>query len=370
MKSTASARKLARRRAGLPGRARGVRAAAPTQLSALKLTLAQLLADLRLVKDPVDELCRLIGAVKKPLTFPGTLETLLKELRTLLQVINSAASAAAWLPAPAGPAARALTNGIKPLLGPPAPGAVKEMIDTAHAVDQALAPARKAIEKVEKPANKLATGLGKGEHQLTVLAEMTDRLIARHGANPPADIEACAARLNGVLAPIASTLATLKREIAAEVKALADALRALLPALQAFSSVIQTVQTALAKLKPLRDVLQKLRGALKVVDRIRRWGERVVKAVLKKLGLDVSKIQRWMNGLLQQLNPFKSLKKTLAGLLANLRRALAKLPGVDALLRLIASVQALADRLEAALEDFLASECGKIFGGGTAASTR
>jgi hypothetical protein len=370
MSATPSARKATSRRGGPSGRRRGLRSAAPTQLASLKGTLGQLLADLRLVKGPVDDLCKLIGAVKKPLTLPGTLETLLKELRTGLQVINSAASAASWLPAPAGPAAKATTNGLKPLLGPPKPGAVKEMIDTTHAVDQALAPARKAIAKIERPTGRLATALDKTEHRLTVLAELTDRLIARHGANPPAEIEACAARLEGVLAPIARALAILKREVASEVKAFADALRALLPALQAFSSVIRTVQTALKKLKPLRDALQKLKGTLNVVDKARKWGERVVKTLLKKLGLDVGKIERWMNGLLRQINPFKSLKKTLAGLVANLRRQIAKLPAVDTLLGIIGSVQALADKLEAALEDFLASQCGKAFGGATATPPR
>lgn len=360
MPRTAAARKPARR----PGASRGRRLrAAPSQLAALKQSLGGLLADLRLVKDPVDDLCRLIKAVKKPLTFPRTVETHLKDLRTLLQIVNTVAAAASWLPAPAGPAARAVTNGLKLFLGPPKPGALKEMIDAAHAVDQALAPARKTIEKIEKPANQLASGLGNAEHGLVVLAEIIDRLIARHGANPPADIEACAARLNGALAPIARTLADLKRKAAAEIKALADALRALLPALEAFSSVVQALQSALARLAPLRDALLRLKAALRVVERLRRFGERVVKAVLRKLGLDVGKIERWMNGILQQINPFKSLKAMLARLVANLQRAIARLPGVDALLRLIDSVRALADRLEAALEDFLASQCGRIFGG-------
>lgn len=346
------------------GRRRPLRAVAPTQLSALKLSLDRLLADVRLVKDPIDDLCRLIGAVKKPLTLPKTLETKLKDLRTLLQVVNSVASAASWLPAPAGPAARSVTTGLKLFLGPPRPGALTEMIDAAHAADQALAPARATIEKLEKPANKLAAGLGKVEGALVVLEEVTDRLISRHGANPPADIEACAARLNGVLVPIAEALDVAKREVATGIKALADALRALIPPLAAFSGAVTALQSALQKLAPLRAALLKLKDALTVVEKVRRLGERVVKALLRKLGLDVDKIERWMNGILQRINPFKSLKKTLADLAARLRRAIAGLPGVDALLRMIDSLQALADRLEAALEDFLASQCGKLFSAG------
>jgi len=50
----------------------------------------------------------------------------------------------------------------------------------------------------------------------------------------------------------------------------------------------------------------------------------------------------------------------------NLRRAIANLPVVDTLLRMIGSIQELADKLEAALVDFLASQCGTVFGGGSA----
>ena len=257
-----------------------------------------------------------------------------------------------------------MTTGLKLFLGPPKPGALTEMIDAAHAADQALAPARATIEQLEKPANGLAAGLGKAADALVVLAEVTDRLISRHGANPPADIEACAARLNGVLAPIAQALDAAKREVATGIEALADALRALIPALEAFSGAVTALQSALDKLAPLRSALLKLKNALKVVEKVRRLGERAVKALLRKLGLDVDKIERWMNGILQQINPFKSLKKALADLLARLRRAIAGLPGVDALLRMIDSLQALADRLEAALEDFLASQCGKLFSAG------
>ena len=363
MGKTASPRTGARRRASAPARRRPLHAAAPTQLSALKLNLDQLLGDLRLVKGPVDDLCRLIAAVKKPLTLPATLETNLTDLRTLLQVVNTVASSASWLPAPAGPAAKAVVTALKIFLGPPKPGALTEMINTAHAVDRALEPARKTIEKIERPAGKVAAGLGKADTTLVALAAMTDRLIERHGANPPAEIEACAARLNGVLAPIAQTVATLRRQAAAGIKALADALRALLPALQAFSGAVQALKAALGKLNPLRDALSKLKQALSVVERVRKWGEAVVKALLKKLGLDVNKIERWMNGILQQINPFKSLKQAFAKLVASLHRAIAGLPGVDALLRMIDSIQALADQLQAALDDFLAGECGKVFGG-------
>lgn len=363
MGTAASPRTGARRRASAAARRRPLHAAAPTQLSALKLGLDRLLADLRLVKGPVDDLCRLIAAVKKPLTLPATLATNLTDLRTLLQVVSTVASSASWLPAPAGPAAKAVTTGLKLFLGPPKPGALTEMINTAHAVDQALEPARKTIERIEQPAKKVAAGLSKVDTTLVALAEMTDRLIARHGANPPAEIEACAARLNGVLAPIAQAIETLKREVAAGIKALADALRALLPALQAFSRAVQALQAALRKLNPLRDALSKLKQALSVVERVRKLGEAAVKALLKKLGLDVNKIERWMNGILQQINPFKPLKQAFARLVAALQRAIANLPGVDALLRMIGSIQALADQLQAALDDFLASQCGKLFSG-------
>jgi hypothetical protein len=366
MKRAVSPRANARRRAGPGRRRRPLRAAAPTQLAALAVTLDQLRADLRLVKGPVDDLCALIRAVKTPLTLPKTVAAKLKDLRTLLQVVNTVASAASWLPAPAGPAAKAVTTGLKVFLGPPKPGALAEMIELANALDKALAPARTTIEKAEKPANKVAAGLGKVEHTLVALAEITARLIVRHGANPPAEIEACAARLEAALAPIAEAIATLKREAATGIKALADALRALLPALEAFSGVVRALQSALDKLTPLRDALLKLKQALGVVDRLRRWGENVVKRVLKSLGLDVSKIERWMNGIIQQINPFKPLKQAFARLVASLQRAIANLPGVDALLKLIGSIQALADRLQAALDDFLASQCGKVFAAGAA----
>jgi hypothetical protein len=364
MTRAAPARTRARRRTR-PAR-RPLRSAAPTQLAALKGTLDQLLADLRLVKAPVDDLCGLIRAVKQPLTLPKTAAAKLTDLRTLLQVVNTVASAASWLPAPAGPAAKAVATSLRIPLGPPKPGALGEMIELANALDKALAPARTTIEKAEKPANKAAAGLAKVERTLVALAEITARLIARHGANPPAEIEACAARLEAVLAPIAQAIATLKREVAAGVKALADALRALLPALQAFAGVVRTLQSVLDKLAPLRDALLKLKGALSVVERVRRWGEAVVKRVLKSLGLDVDKIERWMNGILAQLNPFKALKQAFARLVASVQRALANLPGIAALLKLLDSLQALADRLQAALDDFLASQCGKLFAGGTA----
>lgn len=367
MGKAASPRTGARRRARAASRRRPLRAAAPTQLSALKVSLDQLLADLRLVKHPVDDLCRLIAAVKKPLTLPATLETNLKDLRTLLQVANAVASSASWLPAPAGPAAKAATTGLKLFLGPPKPGALAEMINAMHALDRALAPARKTIERIEKPAGKVAAGLGKVDATLVALAGMTDRLLARHGANPPAEIEACAASLNGVLAPIARAVETLKREAAAGIKALADAFRALLPSLEALSGPVQALRAALGKLRPLRDALLKLKQVLSAVEKVRKMGEAFVKALLKKLGLDVDKIERWMNGILAQINPFKPLKQALARLVASLQRAIARLPGVDALLKMLDSIQALADALQAALDDFLASQCGKVFSGGAAA---
>ncbi|HTO46261.1 MAG TPA: hypothetical protein VML91_01360 [Burkholderiales bacterium] len=361
------AKALARRRARRPSPPRRpLRATTSTQLAALKITLDQLLADLRLVKAPVDDLCGLIGTVKKPLTLPKTVAGELKDLRTLLQVVNTVASAASWLPAPAGPAAKAVTTGLKVFLGPPAPGALSEMIGLANELDQAFAPVRAAIEKAEKPANKVAVNLAKVEQALVVLADITARLIARHGENPPAAIEACAARLEAALAPIAQAIATLKREVAARVKVLANALRVLVRALEPFSGVVQKLQSALAKLAPLRDALLRLKQALSVVERVRRWGESVVKRVLKSLGLDVNKIERWMDGILQQINPFKPLKQAFAKLVASVKSAVANLPGIDALLKLIDSIQALAERLQAALDDFLGSECGKLFAGGTA----
>jgi hypothetical protein len=140
----------------------------------------------------------------------------------------------------------------------------------------------------------------------------------------------------------------------------------LLPALRVFAGVVQTLQSALDKVAPLRDALLKLKAALSVVERVRKWGEAVVKRVLKALGLDVDEIERWMNGILAQINPFKPLKQAFARLVAAVQRALASFPGVDALLRLMDSIQALADRLQAALDDFLAGQCGKLFAGGAA----
>ena len=310
-----------------PGDRRSLRFSAPTQLAALNATLDQLIVDLRLVQAPVDDLCGLIRAVKKPLTLPKTVAGKLKDLRTLLQVVNTVAAAASWLPAPAGAAAKAVTTGTKIFLGPPARGGLAEMIDLANELDRALAPARTAIEKAEKPANKVAATLGKIEQTLVVLADVTTRLIARHGANPPAEIEACAARLEAALAPIAQAIEGLKREASARVKLLADALHALVGVLEPFSGVVEALQSALEKLVPLRDALLKLKQALSVVERVRRWGERAVKRALKLLGLDVDKIERWMNGILQQINPFKPLKQAFAKLVASVQRALANLPG-------------------------------------------
>ena len=125
----------------------------------------------------------------------------------------------------------------------------------------------------------------------------------------------------------------------------------------------RSAQTALAL---IRDALLKLKRALSVVERVRRWGERAVKRALKLLGLDVDKIERWMNGILQQINPFKPLKQAFAKLVTSVQRALANLPGVDALLKVIDSFQALADRLQATLDDFLAGKCGNLFGASTA----
>jgi hypothetical protein len=341
-------------------------AAASTQLAALKITVDQLLADLRLVKVPVDDLCGLIRAVKKPLTLPKMVAGKLRDLRTLLQVVNTVAAAASWLPAPAGPAAKAVTTGLKIFLGPPAPGGLAEMVELANKLDGALAKARTTIEKAEKPASRAAVTLAKAEQSLIVLADITTRLIARHGTNPPAEIEACAARLEAALAPIAREIERLKREAAAGFKVLAGALRALGGVLEPFSGVVQTLQSALEKLEPLRDALLRLKQALSVVERVRRLGERAVKQALKSLGLDVDKIESWMNGILQQINPFKPLKKAFAELAASVQRALANLPGVDALLTLIDSVRTAADRLQAALDDFLASECGNLFGASAA----
>ena len=363
MARTDSARTRAPR---LAAARRPLRAAASTQLAALKITLDQLLADLRLVKTPVDDLCGLIRAVKKPLMLPKTVAGKLKDLRTLLQVVNTVAAAASWLPAPAGPAAKAVTTGLKIFLGPPAPGGLAEMVKLANDLDRALATPRTVIERAEKPANRLAATLAKAEQTLVVLADITARLIARHGTNPPAEIEACAARLEAALAPTAQAIGRLKREAAAGIKVLADALGALVGVLEPFSGVVQTLQSALEKLEPLRDALLKLKQALSVVERVRRWGENAVKQALKSLGLDVDKIERWMNGILQQINPFKPLKQAFAKLAASVQRALANLPGVDALLKLIDSIRALADQLQAALDDFLASECGNLFGASTA----
>jgi len=353
------------RRPGAPRR-RPLRATAPTQLAALKGTLDQLLADLRLVKQPVDDLCGLIRAAKAPLMLPKTVASRLKDLRTLLQVVNTVASAASWLPAPAGPAAKAVTTGLKIFLGPPAPGLLAEMIELANGLDRALAPPRATIEKLEKPAARVATGLSRVEQTLVVLVDVTGRLIARHGTNPPAEIEACAARLEATLEPIAAAIAALKREVATVVEPLVDALRALVAALQRFAGVVDVLKRVLDGLTPLRDALLKLKSALSVVERVRRWGEKVVKQVLKALGLDVGKIERWMDGIIASINPFKGVKKAFVGLVDSLKRAIANLPGVDALLKLMDSIQALANRLQAALDDFLASQCGKVFAAGAA----
>jgi hypothetical protein len=199
-------------------RRRPLQAAAPTQLSALRLSLDQLLADLRLVKDPVDDLCRLIAAVKKPLTLPATLETNLTDLRTLLQVVNTVASSASWLPAPAGPAAKAVTTGLKLFLGPPKPGALTEMINTARAVDEALEPARKTIGKDRAAGQQGGRRTRQGRHHARGAGRddgSTDRTSRRESACR----DRGGARLNGVLAPIAQAIETLKREVAVGVQA-------------------------------------------------------------------------------------------------------------------------------------------------------
>jgi hypothetical protein len=107
----------------------------------------------------------------------------------------------------------------------------------------------------------------------------------------------------------------------------------------------------------------------KLVDTLEPWRKRaewllkkVLGGILKALGISLAKIEAFFNGIISALNPLKPIEKALAELKAKLQAQVAKVLealGIDALL---ARLEAMANTLVSALDDFLHSACAKEMG--------
>ncbi|MFQ5545678.1 MAG: hypothetical protein ACE5FE_06855 [Acidiferrobacterales bacterium] len=332
----------------------------PTQLEILRKNIAQLQADVGAVQNPVDQTKEIIHDVKAPLLVPKKVGKALGNLRTVLRLVRAVARAASFIPGPAGRAAKVLDKGLNPLLGPPAPGAVKESQDAAKKIDNALGPARKKIETLEKPVNKASDELATIQHRLKVLREIDEKLIKRYGNNPPPDVEGCVKKINDALAQVMTPMARIKRWLGNRLSQVASALGTLARYLATLGKIAGTINRVLGYLNKVTPYLNRLKPILKKLEWAYRKAKWLFKQLLKKFGINLGKIEKFFNDLINRINPLKGVMRQLKQLVDQIRRAVSNIPEVTALAKILKELQGLSALLDREIEKIFRSACRNV----------
>jgi len=337
-----------------------------SQLVALRDNVNAIDAHLRSIQRPVHSVKDLIGRIKGPLAFPGALHKDLSELYRLLSSLRTIMTPLSILPAPIGPAARAFKQSLETLTGPPKSGSIGRARDLAGQIDRSLKPLRDLVAKIEKPVDDIAATIDEMEGRIAYLQSMVARVVARYGVRPPADVEACAAKLNEPIAAFRAALDKAAAQMARFFASIENALRSALAVLQPVGEALKAVRKVLGTLRgramqSIINVLSRVSNAIKpFVDKVEFVVNKVINGVLKKLGIKMGAFTRYIRKLMNVLNPLKPIEKALAKALASIRRFVAKLVDVRMITDLLAQLTELKRRLAQIVDAFLRSPCKAV----------
>jgi len=337
-----------------------------SQLIALRDNLNAVDAHLRSIQRPVHSVKDLIGRIKGPLAFPGALHKDLSELYRLLSSLRTIMTPLSILPAPIGPAARAFKQTLETLTGPPKSGSIGRARDLAGQIDKSLKPLRDLVAKIEKPVDDIAATIDEMEGRIAYLQQMVARVVARYGERPPADVEACAAKLNEPIAELRAGLDKAAAKMAKFFSSIENALRSALAVLKPVGDALKAVRKVLGTLRgramqSVIKVLSRFSNAIKpFVNKVEFIVNKVINGVLKKLGINMGAFTRYIRNLMNVLNPLKPIEKALARTLASIKRFVAKLVDVHMITDLLAQLTELKRRLAQIVEAFLRGPCKAV----------
>jgi hypothetical protein len=343
-----------------------LRAETKSALVSLRDNLAAIDAHVVSIQRPVHAVRDLIGQVKAPLAFPGRLHQDLTDLHRLLASLRTTVTPLAILPGPIGPAARGLKQALEALAGPPASGSIGRARDVAGKVDKALKPLRDLVAKIEKPVAEAAATIDQIQASVAYLRDMVARVVAHYGTAPPADVEACAAKLNEPVAAFRAALDVAAARISTFFATIEAALRAALAVLKPVGDVVRTVQKVLGvfrgkAMKAVLNALERFSNGIKpYVDKVEFVVRRAIDSVLKKLGINVSAFTGFFRKVIGALDPMKSVERAVNAALASVKAFVAKLVDATGVAALLEELAALKRQLAQAVEAFLRSRCKAV----------
>ncbi len=356
-------RTLARARSGSRQRRRE-QSASP--LLALRDDLAAIDAHLNSLRRPVHAVQNLIGQVKAPLAFPGTLHQDLDDLHDLLSSLRTMMVPMSILPGPIGPAARGLKQALEALAGPPKSGSIGRTRALVGEIDRKLQPLIKLVERIEEPVENTAATLDAIAGSIAYLSDMVERVIAHYGDQVPEEVQACAAKLNQ---PIAELRDALDRAAAAMVKlfnAIEAMLRSALAVLKPIGAVLRTVHSVLSvfrgkAMKAIINGLSRFANGIKpYVNKAERVVRKAIDSVLKKAGVSLSTFESYFRKVISALNPMKPVERAIANARAAVVRFVSKLVDVGSLNAMLTQLVEIRNRLAQALDAFLRSQCKAV----------
>jgi hypothetical protein len=337
--------------------------AAPSQLVALRDNIKAIDAHVTSIQRPVHAVQDLIGQVKAPLAFPGALHQDLTDLQRLLASLRTVVTPLSILPAPIGPASRALKQALEVLVGPPGSGSIGRTRDLAGQIDKALKPLRDLVTKIETPVKKTAETIDAMEGTIAYLRDMVAGVIARYGVQPPEDVEACAAKLNEPIARLRAALDEVASSMAELFSSLEAALRSALAVLRPLSAAIDAVRRVLdvfrgKAMQAIIKVMTRFSNAIKpYVNKAELIVKIAISRILKKLGIDANKLAAQIRRMIDALNPMKPIERAIANALAAIRQFVAKLVDASGITKLLEQLADLKRQLAQILEAFLRSPC-------------
>lgn len=335
-------------------------------LLALRDNLAAIDARLDSIRRPVHAVQNLIGQVKAPLAFPAALYQDLDDLHDLLSSLRTVVMPLSILPAPIGPAARGLKQALEVLAGPPKTGSIGRTRAVVGEIDRKLQPLINLVERIETPVENTAATLDAMAGSIAYLRDMVARVIAHYGAQPPEDVQACAAQLNE---PIAWLRAALDQAAAAMVQlfnGIEAMLRSALVVLKPIGEVLRTVQSVLSvfrgkAMKAIINGLSRFANGIKpYVNKAERVVRKAIDSVLKKVGVSLSAFEGYFRKVINALNPMKPIERAIANARTAVIRFVSRLVDTRALTALLEQLVAIKTRLAQALETFLRSQCKAV----------
>jgi hypothetical protein len=333
---------------------------------ALRDNLAAIDAHMTTVQKPVRAVQDLIGQIKAPLAFPRSLHQDLTDLHQLLASLRVTVTPLSILPGPIGPASRSLKQALEALAGPPQSGSIGRTRDLVGRIDREVEPLRKLIEKIEAPVANAAASIDAIESNVAYLRDMVAGVIAHYGAQPPKDVDACAARLNKPVATVRTLLDEAAARVAGFFATVEKALRSALAVLKPIGDVVRAVQSVLSvfrskAMKAILGVLTRFSNGIKpYVNKVEFVVRMAINRLLKKIGLSMDTFTGYIRKVINALNPMKPIERAVNAALASVRKFIAQLIDVSAIDELLQILSDLKRQLSQAMEAFLRSQCKAV----------